>query len=131
MKVIVDTSAFSVALRHQRSQNSAVCDTIEDLVNDGLLMLMGPVRQELLSGIRDIQTFEKLKSYLAAFEDLPMTRADYEEAARSSNTCRAKGIQASHTDFLICAAAFRREMAIYTLDKDFQRLQKHLPIILL
>jgi predicted nucleic acid-binding protein len=43
---------------------------------------------------------------------------------------RSKGIQGSNTDFLICAAAVRRDMAIFTIDKDFLRFAKCLPIVL-
>jgi predicted nucleic acid-binding protein len=40
----------------------------------------------------------------------------------------AAGIQASHTDFLIAAVAFRRRLSILSVDKDFMHLAKILPI---
>jgi predicted nucleic acid-binding protein len=51
-------------------------------------------------------------------------------AASFFNRCRRKGIQGSNTDFLICAAAHRHEVPIFTTDLDFPRFEKILPIAL-
>jgi predicted nucleic acid-binding protein len=90
--------------------------------------MLGAIWQELLSGIALDEQFEKLKIYLRAFPDMRLDNEDYEVAASFFNRCRAKGIQGSNTDFLICAAASRRDMSIYTTDKDFQLFAKELPI---
>jgi predicted nucleic acid-binding protein len=49
----------------------------------------------------------------------------YELAAALANECRKHGIQGSHTDFLICAAGRHNDLAIFTLDKDFERYRPH------
>jgi hypothetical protein len=41
-----------------------------------------------------------------------------------------KGVQGSNTDFLICSVAVRNKFSIFTTDKDFELLSKHLPILL-
>jgi predicted nucleic acid-binding protein len=46
------------------------------------------------------------------------------------NLCRAKGIQGSNTDFLICAVAVRHDFTIFTTDGDFRLFAKCLPIVL-
>lgn len=92
--------------------------------------LLGVIRQELLSGIRDSTQFEKLRGRLRAFPDLPVTTADHERAAEFFNLCRAQGIQGSNTDFLICAVAERQQIPILTTDDDFGLFAKHLPIVL-
>lgn len=51
-----------------------------------------------------------------------------EEAATAFNRCRERGIQGSNTDFLICAAAMRRKLAIYTTDGDFPQYAKVLKL---
>jgi predicted nucleic acid-binding protein len=56
------------------------------------------------------------------------TRPSYEEAAEAFNRCRERGIQGSNTDFLICSAALRRELAVYTTDKDFLQYGKVLEL---
>ncbi len=90
--------------------------------------MMGAVRQELLSGIRENAQFVRLRNHLRAFPDLVLTHEDHEEAAAFFNVCRAKGIQGSNTDFLLCAGAARRDLSIFTTDQDFVRYASVLPI---
>ena len=91
-------------------------------------MLLGPIRQELLAGIREHSVFELLRERLRSFPDLPLAPDDYELAAEYFNVCRRRGIQGSNTDFLLCAAAWRREHAILTTDDDFRHFAQVLPI---
>ena len=100
------------------------------MISDHRVRIIGPIRQELLSGIRQAAQFKKLERHLAAFPDLLITTDDYVTAARFFNVCRTKGLQGSNTDFLICAVAVRNRVAIYTTDKDFNQFAKHLPITL-
>ena len=92
--------------------------------------MMGPIRQELLSGIRERTQFEKVRTALGCFPDLVLTTGDFETAAQYFNLCRGKGVPGSLTDFLICAVAARRQLEIFTPDRDFQLYRKHLPIAL-
>lgn len=124
MMVLVDTPVWSLALRRKPEQlNSSerrLTETLAELIREGRVQLLGPVRQELLSGIREESQFRKLRDYLRAFPEHPLEAEDYEEAARMNNRCRARGIAGSAIDFLICAAAHRREWMILTTDRDFQ-----------
>ena len=130
MKVLVDTSVWSLALR--RGSDSAVSPVRDllGLIADNRVQMIGPIRQELLSGIRDEQQFRELETRLSAFPDLPISSEDYVTAAGFFNQCRGKGIQGSNTDFLICAVAVRYGLAIFTTDKDFALYAKHLPVVL-
>jgi predicted nucleic acid-binding protein len=82
--------------------------------------MLGPIRQELLSGIREETQFTKLREALRAFDEPPLLMEDYEDAAVMSNQCRRRGIAGSAVDFLICAGARRRGWAIFTTDQDFR-----------
>ena len=106
MKVLVDTSVWSLALRRRAPAHPAV-NELRRLVSHWRAAIVGPVRQEILSGIRDRAVFERLRDHLRAFPDEPITSADYERAADCFNLCRTKGIQGSNTDFLLCAVAER------------------------
>jgi predicted nucleic acid-binding protein len=131
MKVLVDTAVWSLALRRKsRGGNDAVVSELASLVQDGRVVMIGPVRQELLSGIRERAHFESLREHLRAFPDSEITSADYEEAAAFFNRCREQGIQGSNTDFLICAVAARNELSIFTTDDDFVHFANVLPIVL-
>jgi hypothetical protein len=105
-------------------------DLLKELIRDGRVVVIGPVRQEILSGIPDEAQFRKLKAKLRAFEDLGLTSDDYELAAEFYNTCRKRGVQGSYIDFLICAVAARNKLPIFTLDKDFERYAQPLGISL-
>jgi predicted nucleic acid-binding protein len=80
----------------------------------------GAIRQEILSGIRTAEQSRKLRDRLRAFEDVTLHEVDYEEAATCFNRCRAKGLQGSNTDFLMCAVSLRHDLAILTTDQDFE-----------
>ena len=128
MKVIVDTCIWSLALRRGSSSRSPIVVELENLIKDFKVQMIGPIRQEILSGIRSQSQFKKLKKRLASFQDLPILTKDYEKAAEFCNLCMSKGIQGSNTDFLICAVATRNKFSLYTTDKDFQLFSKHIPI---
>jgi len=130
MRVLVDTSVWSEALRRAKKIESDVVREFRSLILEHRVDIVGPIRQEVLSGLREDAQFEKLEKHLAAFPDLPLASEDYVMAARFFNICRAKGVQGSNTDFLICALAVRRQLAICTTDKDFSLFAKHLPIVL-
>jgi predicted nucleic acid-binding protein len=134
MKVLVDTSVWSLALRRSSTavlnaeqQNTVV--QLSDLIRDGRAVMIGAIRQELLSGLRTVAGFDTLKLSLAAFEDLPLVREDYEKAAEVFNTCRSHGVQGSNTDFLICAASINHGLPIFSVDKDFLNIEKHLLLL--
>ena len=131
MKVIVDTSVWSLALRRNIPNDEiTTVNVLEDLITDGKVILLGVIRQEVLSGIRYSEQFTRLRDYLRAFPDLELTTEDYELAAEFFNTCRRNGVQGSNTDFLICAVAHRRGYSIYTTDKDFENFRSYIPVIL-
>jgi predicted nucleic acid-binding protein len=130
MKVLVDTSVWSLALRRGGATDSGPARELRNLIADGRVQMIGPIRQEILSGVREEGQFKELEVRLSAFPDLPLTAEDHVTAARFFNLCRAKGVQGSNTDFLICAVGVRHRLAIFTTDKDFALYAKHVPIVL-
>jgi predicted nucleic acid-binding protein len=133
--VVVDTSVWSLALRRRGEQLSSseakLTTMLAELIREGRVELLGLIRQELLSGIRDEAQFFKLVNTLRAFPDPRLEIADYEEAARINNLCRSRGIAGSAIDFLICAVAHRRGWAIFTSDQDFHKYASVIPLQLL
>jgi len=121
VKVLVDTSIWSLALRRKRPgrKDQMLIDELAHLIRELRAILIGPVRQEVLSGLSDASRYELVRRHLAAFDDRPIETVDYEEAARLFNKCRKQGVQGSQIDFLICAAAMRGSLSVFTTDKDF------------
>ena len=130
MRVLIDTSVWSLALRRGRPAPAPIVDELAGLVREGRTVIIGPIRQELLSGLKGTQQFRTLRDHLRAFPDLELETADFEEAAHLFNRCRSKGLQGSNTDFLMCAVASRRDLSIFTTDGDFREFRRVLPLTL-
>ena len=128
MNVIVDTSIWSRILRHKGQTQEKYAERLMQLIEEGRVVMLGPIRQEILSGIKEKKQFNLLTEHLTAFPDYQIITKDYEIAAEYFNICRAKGVQGSNTDFLICAAAVNNNFSIYTSDKDFTLFKKYLPV---
>jgi len=134
MNVLVDTSIWSLALRknNKRLTNNEkeYVNDLSELIKEARVKIIGPIKQELLSGIKNEFQFYKLKESLSAFEIVNIEAEDYENAALLFNHCRRNGIQGSHIDFLICTMAIKHNFAIFTIDKDFEYYAKCTDIIL-
>ena len=116
-------------MRSRRGRRGHVgTDVLQELVEQGRAQIVGPVGQELLSGIRVDKAFRKVRDALRAFDEPQLRIQGYEEAARLSNICRARGIAGSPVDFLICAVANLRDWQVFTTDRDFIRYSKVLPL---
>lgn len=131
MKVIVDTSVWSLFLRRQDHSDSPSLEILRQTIKENNVQMLGIIRQELLSGIRNESQFRKVSQILESFPDLLAESSDHTEAARFFNLCRRKGVQGSPVDFLICAQAHRQKIPILTDDGDFELYAAHLPIRLL
>jgi len=131
VKVLVDTDVWSEALRRKKGKKSTYVDELVDLIQEGRLEIIGPIRMEVLSGIRDKEVFDAFSDKLAAFSDRPIESEVYILAAKFFNLCRGKGIQGSNTDFLICACSVHWSVPILSKDKDYLLYRKHLPIELI
>jgi predicted nucleic acid-binding protein len=133
--VLVDTSIWSLYLRRDVSRLNVLESRwhreFENLVMSHSVAMIGPVRQELLTGIRESAQYERLRGILRSYPDTDLETGDYELAADSSNRCQAEGIAGTPIDFLICAASVRRDWKIFTADKDFIHYERLLSISLL
>lgn len=125
MSVLVDTSIWSLALRrraaHLNADERTRVEGLRRLIELGEAKLIGAIRQELLSGIKEQKEFVLLRDELRNFQDEPLSRDDYERAAEMTNRLTSVGIACSAIDVLICAAAKQRDWEIFSTDRDFER----------
>lgn len=132
MNVLIDTSVWSLALRRKNESLSTndrfLVAELSELIREGRARMIGLVRQELLSGIKATEQYEKLRLHLRSFPDEVVDTSDYEEAAKAGNRCRAKGVVVSIVDILLCAVANKRLWTIFTSDPDFSNYAKVLPL---
>jgi len=92
VKIIVDTSVWSLALRRGDRRRHVCVEELRGLIHDHRVQMIGPIRQEILSGIRVKSQFQNLRRHLESFPDFPILTNDYVEAAGYFNLCRSKGI---------------------------------------
>lgn len=128
MSVLVDTSIWSLALRRTRPLQTPHVQELNALIKERRVQIIGPIRQEILSGVRSNDQFDQVQQALSAFSDIAIITEDYELAASYFNMNRSQGIQGSNTDFLICSVSVREGLSIFTTDRDFQLFQQHVPI---
>ena len=126
MKVLADTCAWSLLLRRKNKTNLSddeqlMRTALSDAIQDGQVVIVGPIRQEVLSGIKDLAQFDKLRTALDAFPDEQIETLHYEEAARLFNLCRSRGVECGSTDILICAVAIQKRWTMLTNDGGIKR----------
>ena len=126
MKVMVDSCAWSLLLRRRKkaaisNNEEVILSSLVEAIQEGRVAIIGPIRQEVLSGIQDLIQFEKLRSALELFPDEELQATHHEEAARLFNLCRSRGVECGSTDILICAVASERQYGILTYDRGLKR----------
>ena len=117
MKTIVDTCAWSLALRRPNQANLPpdelrMIAQLQEAIRDGRAIMLGPIRQEILSGVRDKARFTKLKNLLDPFPDETIAAEDLVEAARLFNLCRSRGVE---------CGSIRLHYDILTYDQGLKR----------
>lgn len=126
MKLLVDTSVWSLALRRKDAASLSPDEQklkaeLVQAIKDGRVATLGLIRQELLSGIKEKAQFDKVKAALDPYLDEPINAADHEYAARIYNECRNQGVEAGTVDILICALAVRRGWEVLSGDGGLNR----------
>ena len=89
----------------------------QQAITEGRVAIIGVIRQEVLSGIRERTQFLNTQHALEPFPDEEMIPADYIEAARLYNLCLDRGVQCGSIDILIAAVATRKNFTVFTCDR--------------
>jgi predicted nucleic acid-binding protein len=133
MRLLVDTSIWSLALRRQPSavvHQEAVM--LKSFIEEGEdIFILGIILQEVLQGIRNQKDFNRLKEYFAVFPIIELEREDYVRAAELKNHLMKYGKQAATIDVLIASAAITHGCTLFTADQDFTYIAMHSKLKLL
>ena len=99
MKLLVDTSVWSLALRRSPPANAPEVRILKSCLDRGdLVVTTGPILQELLQGFRGPSARRRI---IRDFSLLPVIAPDVDdhvEAAELRNRCRRRGVQAGTID---------------------------------
>jgi predicted nucleic acid-binding protein len=126
MKILIDTSIWSLALRRPSGVVTPESVMLRTLIEQGEdIHLLGIILQEVFQGIRNPKDYHVLKDYLDAFPLIELTREDYIKAAELKNRLIKKGKQISTIDALIASASISYSCYLFTTDKDFEHIAQH------
>ena len=132
MKVIVDTSVWSLSLRRKKEEEQPATLVLRQLIeNHENIFLLGVIVQEILQGVKDNLLFQKIQNHVKAFSCLEPTQDDHIFCARLYNQCLSQGITPSTTDILIAGMAIKNNCYLLTVDKDFDYIAKYTQLKLL
>lgn len=131
MRVLVDTSVWSLALRKQGPANHPAVEKLAQLLRDGEdVFLTGTILQEILQAFRAEPTFRRMVQHFEPFPLVPLDRLDHIAAAGLHRLCAQRGIGASTIDCQIAVAAIRHSCALLSTDRDFERIALHCKLVL-
>jgi len=122
MSLLVDSCIWSLSFRRRprarlnADQRRMVLE-LQQAITEGRVAIIGVIRQEVLSGIRERTQFLNTQHALEPFPDEEMIPADYIEAARLYNLCLDRGVQCGSIDILIAAVAARKNFTVFTCDR--------------
>lgn len=131
MRVLVDTSVWSLALRRAGPGNDSRVEKLSELLRSGEdVFLTGSILQEVLQAFRSESTFQRMSKYFEPFPLLVLEREGHIAAASIHRACAQRSVAASTIDCQIAAAAIRHGCALLTADKDFERIAHHCELAL-
>ncbi len=129
MKLLVDTSVWSLALRRDTDSDAPQVRALRDaLEGDDILVTTGLVLQELLQGFSGARARSSIIERFAALPLLMPDRLDHVAAAELRNVCRRSGVQIGTVDALLMQLCIRHDLTMLSTDMDFLHAAAHCPL---
>jgi predicted nucleic acid-binding protein len=123
--VLVDTSAWVEFLRRKESPAGRLVDA---LLAEDRLCTVAPIVAEVVSGARDRKEYETLRRSFGALRRLAEPEDLWDRIAEARYALARKGTQAAILDLWIAVAAAHAGVPLLTLDADFERIAKLVPV---
>lgn len=128
MSLLVDTSAWSLALRRDGSATDPAVHALQAaLLGADTIITTGLVLQELLQGFNGPKAAGALIERFGALPMVQPDRHDHVAAAEVRNRCRRAGVQIGTIDALLIQLCVRHELTLLTTDQDFVHAARHVP----
>jgi len=87
--VLVDTCIWSLALRGSSPKETSLAEQLSQLIDNNQVRIIGSIRQELLSGYSDKNSFERLRQRISYFPNAPFWMPTTKRR-RNTQTCAAQ-----------------------------------------
>ena len=126
MTLLVDTSVWSLAFRHDRAIDAPQVKALQAALAGGeSIVTTGLILQELLQGFAGPRARKDIVERFAALPLLAPDRQDHIEAAELRNRCRRAGVQVGTIDALLAQLCIRYELTLLTADNGFVLAAAH------
>ena len=118
--IVVDTSVW---IDFFRGRNHKLIEKMRDLLDQDRVALTAPIRIEILSGVRPQQK-PALNRVLSALPVFYPNQETWLKIESLIDEALSKGERFGAMDLLIAAIAQENNTHLWSLDKDFQRMEK-------
>jgi predicted nucleic acid-binding protein len=126
VSLLVDTSVWSLALRHDASAGEPEVQALVDaLTGSEVGFTTGIVLQGLLQGFAGPKAAAAIVERFSALVLMQPDRDDHIAAADLRNKCRRAGVRLGTADALIGQLCIRNGLTVLTPDQDFTHAAKH------
>ena len=126
MSLLVDTSVWSLAFRHDAEASTQAVEVLRSALEGAdQVFTTGLVLQELLQGFAGPKARIQLIERFAALAFLQPDREDHIEAAEVRNTCRRNGVQIGTIDAVLIQLCLRHDLVMLSTDNDFRSASRH------
>lgn len=123
MTVLPDTSVW---IDYYRDRDAQLADSLDRLLRDDAVVLCGPVLAELLAGTPSDERV-RLQGALLGVRWLDVDRPAWERAGELSYELRRRGQSVPLVDLVLATAGMRAGAALWTRDRDFERIREIFP----
>lgn len=119
-RLIADTCVWIEYFR----KRGPVSNALKEIIEQGRVVVTGPVIFELLQGAKSAENAELIKEVTKALPILPVSQEIWLSAGDLFFSLRRKGITLPPSDVLLAALAMANDCSVFTLDKHFDRIPK-------
>lgn len=128
MKVLVDTSVWSLVMRRDVPSVHSAVDFLDEAVEREEIVTTGLILQELLQGFHGPRARREILERFATVPLIVPQREDHIVAADLRNECRRHGVQIDTVDALLAQLCITHDLVMLTNDNDFTHLARYAPL---
>ena len=123
--VLVDTSVWIQFFRVPDSPEATALDVLLSLAP---VATCAPIRTEVVSGAPTLREFRRLRELFGALVDLKLPEDVWNRLEEHRFTLARRGHQAAVVDIIIALTAQAHQVALWTLDRDFDKISSVIPL---